>query len=480
MNLSHNLKKIRKEHNLSQEQLAEKLGVSRQSVSKWENGEAYPEMDKMIQLCQLFNLNIDDLLNQDITELNNNKQSKNNINKFIDDFLDYITKTIDVFSAMKFKERLKCLIEQFIIIISIMVVLLIIGTFGSNILSNLISFLPDKVYYPVYNIFEALYIIAGLILGVILVLYIFKVRYLNYYVVVKDNVLDETDNSKKEKKEVIKEDIKMVEEKQKVIIRDPEHSGYKFISGLLNFLLFFVKFIFGCLGIAFCFSLIAFVIILVLSFIFIETGMFFIGSLLCLLACIIINVLILLFIYNFIISRRNKKDKMAIAFLVSLVILGSGIGYIALGISKFDILTNMDSSYYITEEKEYEMTDNLFFRTYINNIEYIESENKNVKVVYKYYPIYDMEFTAVNSGYYITSSLSNYNEAELIRKIIDDFNDKKIIDYSDFKISIYTTKENIEILNSNLNKYYKMQEVINEYENNINGLERQLLNKKMN
>ena len=140
----------------------------------------------------------------------------------------------------------------------------------------------------------------------------------------------------------------------------------------------------------------------------------------------------------------------------------------------------MDSSYYITEEKEYEMTDNLFFRTYINNIEYIESENKNVKVVYKYYPIYDMEFTAVNSGYYITSSLSNYNEAELIRKIIDDFNDKKIIDYSDFKISIYTTKENIEILNSNLNKYYKMQEVINEYENNINGLERQLLNKKMN
>ena len=49
MNLSENLKKIRKEHNLSQEQLAEKLNVSRQSVSKWESGQAYPEMDKMIQ-----------------------------------------------------------------------------------------------------------------------------------------------------------------------------------------------------------------------------------------------------------------------------------------------------------------------------------------------------------------------------------------------------------------------------------------------
>ncbi len=59
MNFSDNLKKIRKDNNLSQEQIAEKLGVSRQAVSKWESGLAYPEMDKMIQLCQMFNLNID-------------------------------------------------------------------------------------------------------------------------------------------------------------------------------------------------------------------------------------------------------------------------------------------------------------------------------------------------------------------------------------------------------------------------------------
>ena len=66
--LSENLKRIRKDNNLSQEQLAEKLGVSRQSVSKWENGEAYPEMDKVLQLCKMFNLNIDELLNQDIKD----------------------------------------------------------------------------------------------------------------------------------------------------------------------------------------------------------------------------------------------------------------------------------------------------------------------------------------------------------------------------------------------------------------------------
>ena len=45
---SENLKKIRKEQNLSQEELADQLGVSRQAISKWESGQAYPEMDKII------------------------------------------------------------------------------------------------------------------------------------------------------------------------------------------------------------------------------------------------------------------------------------------------------------------------------------------------------------------------------------------------------------------------------------------------
>ena len=70
MNLADNLKKIRKDNNLSQEQLAEKLNVSRQSVSKWESGQSYPEMDKVIQICNLFNLNINELINENISEVN--------------------------------------------------------------------------------------------------------------------------------------------------------------------------------------------------------------------------------------------------------------------------------------------------------------------------------------------------------------------------------------------------------------------------
>ena len=78
-----NLKKIRKNNNLSQEQLAEILGISRQAISKWESGSAYPEMEKIIQLCEKFNVNIDDLLHKDIEEIISEEQSKKNLNKYI-------------------------------------------------------------------------------------------------------------------------------------------------------------------------------------------------------------------------------------------------------------------------------------------------------------------------------------------------------------------------------------------------------------
>lgn len=76
MNLSDNLKRLRKENNLSQEELAEKLGVSRQSVSKWESNSAYPEMDKLIQISNMFNVGIDELLNKDVKEVREKVETK--------------------------------------------------------------------------------------------------------------------------------------------------------------------------------------------------------------------------------------------------------------------------------------------------------------------------------------------------------------------------------------------------------------------
>ena len=62
MNLSENLQNLRKAKGMSQEELAEKLDVSRQAVSKWETGETSPETEKIIMICDVFDCTMDDLI----------------------------------------------------------------------------------------------------------------------------------------------------------------------------------------------------------------------------------------------------------------------------------------------------------------------------------------------------------------------------------------------------------------------------------
>ena len=57
-----NLIQLRKKANLSQEQLADKLSVTRQAISKWESGQASPEADKIISLSAIFHVTTDQLL----------------------------------------------------------------------------------------------------------------------------------------------------------------------------------------------------------------------------------------------------------------------------------------------------------------------------------------------------------------------------------------------------------------------------------
>lgn len=60
--IANRLVEFRKKNGLSQEQLAEKIGVSRQAVSKWERSEASPDTDNLIMLARLYNVSLDDLL----------------------------------------------------------------------------------------------------------------------------------------------------------------------------------------------------------------------------------------------------------------------------------------------------------------------------------------------------------------------------------------------------------------------------------
>ncbi|MCI6467245.1 MAG: helix-turn-helix domain-containing protein [Faecalicatena sp.] len=62
MEFSERLLTLRKGMDLTQEQLAEKINVSRQSVSKWESGQAVPELEKIVALSEVFDITIDYLL----------------------------------------------------------------------------------------------------------------------------------------------------------------------------------------------------------------------------------------------------------------------------------------------------------------------------------------------------------------------------------------------------------------------------------
>ena len=75
MSFADNLKQLRKEHHLSQEELAELLDVSRQAVSKWEQGNGYPEVEKLLLLSSKLNISLDSLMSTEIA-----KETSNNPN----------------------------------------------------------------------------------------------------------------------------------------------------------------------------------------------------------------------------------------------------------------------------------------------------------------------------------------------------------------------------------------------------------------
>ncbi len=83
MKFGEKLYKLRKNANMSQELLAEKLDVSRQSISKWENGNAYPEMYRILELCKIFHCNINELINENIIDFDSlDEEIKMNVVKF--------------------------------------------------------------------------------------------------------------------------------------------------------------------------------------------------------------------------------------------------------------------------------------------------------------------------------------------------------------------------------------------------------------
>lgn len=102
MRFEEKLVALRKQNLLSQEQLAEKLNVTRQTISKWELGQSKPDMDKLTAMSKLFNVNIDMLTNDDVSldgKENESPVKKKNNNNFSRKIILYVLIIIFAFSC---------------------------------------------------------------------------------------------------------------------------------------------------------------------------------------------------------------------------------------------------------------------------------------------------------------------------------------------------------------------------------------------
>lgn len=99
MTLGKRIQELRKQNNFSQEQLAEKLEVSRQAISKWELDQSIPDTDKIIQLSYLFRVSTDYLLIEGLTLPSkvNTDNSTNTNTSSLDCYKDFIGRWVKIF-----------------------------------------------------------------------------------------------------------------------------------------------------------------------------------------------------------------------------------------------------------------------------------------------------------------------------------------------------------------------------------------------
>lgn len=146
---------LRKEKKLTQEQLAEKLGVNNRTVSRWENGKSMPDMSLFKPLCKIFGITINELLEGEISQKNLDK-TENNLYQAIEYNQKEITK-LDIY-------------YHFFIIM-----------FGIIILVTTMSIIPNAVNFITWNSILGTYIL--LIIASSLIKYVIKKKKSTKYLI---------------------------------------------------------------------------------------------------------------------------------------------------------------------------------------------------------------------------------------------------------------------------------------------------------
>ena len=489
MNFSEKLVKLRKENKMSQEDLAASLDVSRQSVSKWESGQTYPEMDKLLAICKIFNVTLDSLTNDEV-DINNTENKDKNV---IDSFFSFVKNTYNFIINNTLLDNTKCFLVMMFTFLALLILKLPVNLLSDKVTNLITSVSQNDFTIFVANFFEFIFDFAYVALFIIVMIYIFKIGFLDKMDLKKDNDLKFT----KEVKE-----SKPIKEK----------NDYSFINLFSNILIVFVKFFIACFTFPFLVTLIIFFIGLIIILYFAFNGLTYIGLILISLSIIFLNILTIEFLFDLLFSKKIPFKRMLITLIASLSIFGIGSGLFSIEISKISYINSISPKFKTTKsEFNVKMQDNLLIDTNTHYEYVIDNTLDNIKIEVETYPDFVTSHTEYQN--YIYRIVLNDYEVN-VKKIFDDFlqnlKHNKIYNY-DFEdnsiIKIYANEKNINILKNNIDKEYnniknqtdiiddmneKYDEIIDKYnelldnynilkeENNSLKEENQKLNDKIN
>ena len=366
----------RKQNNLSQEQLAEKMGVSRQSISKWESGSTYPDMEKIIELTKILNCTLEDLL--DDGTMGKKKETKNDYKDYIDDFLKYISNLYNMFIAMSGKQKITFIFEMSFITIMLLIAIVIIRALVSTIVYTVFDLIPILNFYAVQNLFVVLISTASIIISVMIWFHLLKIRYLNYYSVIEDESITkkiiEEEVDKKEKDSTMKNTKSA--KKETIIIRDVKDKNYSFFNifkTIINFIGKFVAMSIAMVGLA---TFLGLIIAAIISFSFINYHILFVFVGISFIALIIANLAMIKVLINYIFNVKTIKSLWISIILISILTFGIGIGFTAVSITNLEIINNNLNLETKTTEKE--LSKEILYNQIYRQINY------NDEVTYNY------------------------------------------------------------------------------------------------
>lgn len=460
MKFGDKLIELRKKNGYSQEELAEKLGVSRQSVSKWESNNTYPETDKIIQIANLFDCSMDDLINDKVTDVESTlRKNRNNVRKIWNSFLDFITNTIDMFSKMKFLDGLKCIIVMLLILLMLQLFGNIICKSLAGAIANIFHFISIEFVSNLREILKSIFFLVWYVISAIVIIHTFKIKYLNSYTNTIKTKVESNEKNTTKKDEV-------------VYVKSENDKPFEFLEVLAKIVIIFIKIFAGFIVLGTIGSSIGLVIGLVIMIACIPTNILFLWISLSILAAAVVSIEIVVLLIKFILNKKVNVPLAIITFIICIVLSGVGIGMTALQVRNIKLIEDNSIFNIKTKEIELEYRDNLVVKSWglgiDNKYKYIIDDSiEDNKIIVsrdideKYFRLFTRDDKMDNLPVIVVEEQSNFKFQTVYNLYINNLKKNKLVTFNGYGNDPLVIKANENTINKliyNMKLLYLIEE----------------------